>query len=104
MTAVIRYRCETRRTSVLCNNPISVSILSRSTSYAALSSLLDVEMEDITGELATGADLSVALPAVRTGFKFDPLRGDSNGCSDSVATLAAATSAPGPLLSPDNNS
>lgn len=103
MTVVCRHSCETRRTSVSCNNPISVSILSRSTSYAALSGLLDVETEDINAELAR-ADLSVALPAVRTGFKFDCLRGESNGCSNTVATLVTATSAPGPLLFPDNSS
>ena len=71
----------------------------------ALSSLLDVELEDITitGKLARVC-LYVAPPDVRMGFKSGPLRGASNPCSDSVATLATATSAPGPLLFPDSNS
>jgi hypothetical protein len=104
MTAVNRHICETRRTSISCNNPILVSILFCSTSYAALSGLLDVETEDITGKPATGADLSAAPPVVGTGFKSDPLRDASNACSDSVATLATATSAPGPLSLPGSNS
>src|ERR1700679_4057214 len=104
MTAVSRHRCETRRTSISCNNPILVSILFCLTSYAALSRPLDIETEDITGKLSTGEKLSKKPLAARTEFKSDPLRGTSNACSDSVATLATATSAPDPLLSPDSNS
>ena len=72
----------------------------------APSSLLDIEtlLEDITGELATEANVYVVTPAVRTGFKSDPFRCASNACSDSVATLATATSAPGSFLSPNSNS
>ena len=63
-------------------------------------------MDVIAGKLVMGADLSVA-PApsgIRMGFKAETVRGVSNECLDSVATLATATSAPVPLLLPGNRS
>ena len=60
------------------------------TSYVAMSSLLDVEVEGITGQLAIGTYMSVE-PSL-------------NACSDSVATLATATLEPGRLSLPDSNS
>ena len=104
MTAVSRDRHETRRTNSSCSKSIRVSILLCSASHAALSGLLEVETKVITGKLAAKSDLSVARPGIRMGFKSDPVRGVSNGCLDSVATLATATSAPGPLLSSGNRS
>jgi hypothetical protein len=107
MTAVSRDRHGTRRTNSSCSESIRVSILFCSASYAVLSSLLEVGTDVITGKLASGADLSVAAPGVRTKFKSDdsdPVRGVSNACLDSVATLATATSAPGPLMLPGNRS
>ena len=67
------HRCERRRTSLSCDNPISVSILSFSTSYVAPS---DSETtEDNICELATGAELPLAYSnlAVRAEFNSDPL-------------------------------
>lgn len=89
-----RHRCETRHTflSRPRNNPTSVFFffLLSATSYVAMSSLLDVEVEGITGQLAIGTYMSVE-PSL-------------NACSDSVATLATATLEPGRLSLPDSNS